>query len=1428
MATAAPDDELPRGIARFWSADGQVTGSGFLIAERTLCTCAHVVASALGTDETADAPPTAPVTLDFPLLMPPSARLRATVTHWRPVSADGGGDIALLNLTEPVPGTAPVRFAGGTAVWNHAFRVLGFPLRTDDHGVWVDGRLRAPVGKGWTSMEARPLTGGPAIGRGFSGGPVWDTDQGGVVGMTVAAETGTGATTAYLIPAALLLGLDPTLRPSPFRGLEPFREQDASVFFARRADSERIVRAVCHQPFVPVAGASGVGKSSLLRAGALPLLRAAGYTVTDFVGQPGAAPVRVLMAALREQFPQVSALWTADGTMTDASAVLIGARLLEHSGPAGHVVVLDQFEETVGAEPARARDLLDILLTMAAARHPDGRHLRVLTTLRSASLEDLVAGGGAERLSVTVQMLAPMTPPQLAEIVRRPVESVPGVDFEPGLAERIVTDAGTEPGALPLVQFVLSELWDHRDRGRLTHDAYVELGGVDGALASYADQQLTEVCKAPGGPELRVARRLFEQLTLPDGDQGYARVARAYTALPAELRAAAQALAGTRLLVIGRDSGGTETVALAHESLVRQWPTLRGWLDESRAFRMWQERLRTRMREWEAGDRHTYLLLSGHELAAARAGELEAAEAEFVELSRRYRRKAVLQGRAGVALVTVLAVVAVTLFWFFRQAGLDAERTAREGAANELADRSINRSAVDPLEGAALAVLAERTESTKETYKALLDAYPGMAMVQSVEEGFLVGQVRAVAASADGSGAAFLEEDDQGEVRGYVITGLPAGKPEKHLLRGLPAGVDLVAVSDDGARVAVAGPDGQGKVWDSVGRRTVDEWSGGTGRVGRTSVGLDFSADGRLVLQVTAEEAQADTYCSGGTWAQEDVRLHLRDTRKRRPLGVPSGLIRADVCLTGAVLPGGGGKSPRMIVLGEDDGSVKEVRAHSLDTGDQEWQQPDLDATVLGAGGRTLGVSHEREYDGSFRDPVSGARREPAVVYRAQSDSEATGRFVSDSSSGSDTDVLWQDVKTGADYVTYRPPAYGSDGQGCPHVLPDLITRAEGEDPVLHVLCNRDLVSFRMREVPNLPRDAWLGGTVFDPPGKARATVGSTDSMAGEETRVVLSVLDGTRLRDHPVGGGEVTSDHGFGAPVFSGNGRFLVVWGRELGWELYEVRTDELHLITSHVKKPDSARPRSVVRGVRPLGKEDFLMLGAEGVQRIDRDGDVTSAHAPDCREPREKNPTHCLAVEVSPKDGTAWVLRRNGRLTSWEPDGGGERRTSGQLGVLADGPSRSGMRFREDGERLAVVLRDQTVLVDPATRQVTRQLPTSGHDAIGTYSRDGWMVLLPDLDDDAAVTELWKEDGEEAVGRLGTLRYYGAWRIAGEVVHHGTESGVQNVPLDRDTLLDTLCDALGDYDPRSLHVGLDSAAQKGAPCPKPQGGTPTGRASR
>ncbi|MCX5562889.1 trypsin-like peptidase domain-containing protein [Streptomyces sp. NBC_00038] len=1419
--TTVPDDEFPQGIARFWDADGQVVGCGFLVAERTLATCAHVVASALGTDESDPVRPPDAVMVDFPLLTPPSARLPAMVSRWQPVASDGGGDIALLTLEETVEKTAPVRFAGGTAVWDHAFRVLGFPSRTDDHGVWVDGRLRAPVGKGWTSMEARPD--GPSVGRGFSGGPVWDTDQGGVVGMTVAAETGTGATTAYLIPAASLLGLDPSLCPSPFRGLEPFREQDADLFFARREDSERITRAVRRQPFVPVAGASGVGKSSLVRAGVLPLLREAGYSVTDFVGQPGAEPVGVLLATLRHQFPRAGLPEATGPRLSPQAAVLTGARVLDHCGPAGHVVVLDQFEETVGAQPARARELLDTLLTMATARHQDGRHFRVLTTLRSASLEDLAAGGDAERLSVTVQMVAPMTPAQLGEIVRRPLQAVPGIEFEAGLADLIVTDAGTEPGALPLVEFALAQLWENREHGRLTHASYRELGGVEGALAAYADQQLAEVCKAPDGPAENVARRLFEQLALPDGDQGYARVARAYTALPSDLRAAVQAMAATRLLVIGRDSAGRETVALAHESLVRQWPTLRAWLNESRAFRAWQERLRLRLREWEDGGQHADLLLRGQELAAARAqmkarsGELDAAEGEFIDRSRRHRRRTARRGRAGVALVAVLAVLAGLLVFVVRWEIGQTERREREEAANALADRSLDRAVADPVESAALAVLAHRTARTDKTNRALLSAYPAMSMVRSVHEGFLAGRVVALAASADGGRVALLEEATDGGVRGFVVTGLAAGKPVKQPITGLPEDVDAVAVSDDGTRVAVAGPEGQGMVWSTDAHSTLDRWPARAGVLGRENLALDFSADGQLVLHAT--KVRTDGTCSDSA-PGKDVQLHVRDTQTGRDVRLPTGLLRPDMCLTDVALPAGHRTDNRLILLSEttdDYPYPATVRVHALDPGQERltWDETGLDSVLVGAGGRTLGMQRSTEFDGTYRDPATGRKRDTAGAYRAEDRRDPTGRFVGDDAGFA---VLWHDTVSGADHVTldpfHRSAFYDTDE--CPESAANLVTRSARGSPVLHTWCGRDLLSLTMRPARSLPSAHSTARAEFAPSGRSWAVLGSSTAHDLPKRQDTVSVFTGERLREQQVAPGSVAFFEFDGSIVHSADGRRLVVWG-ELGWVLYEVRATGLEPVAHQLEAPADPEPDPVVRDVRALGGQDFLLLDKHGIRRLHGDGRMSSAHAPECGEPNPRSVTYCLAVAVSPKqDGTAWVLRRDGTLTSWDPDDDGVRRHTVTVGLPADGFRPQGLRFRDDGNRLAVVVRDWTTVLNPVSRRVEHRMPTPLMTGIVAYAGNGHMVFVK-LEGNATNVgnvEVWSDDGAAALADFGKFWTNGAWRFAHGALHAAGRWGSWSFPLDDDTLVTRLCRALGDYDPPHLHKDARPNSYRGSPC--------------
>ncbi|MFC5214939.1 trypsin-like peptidase domain-containing protein [Streptomyces coerulescens] len=1401
---APADDELPRSIARFWGDDGRVTGCGFLIAERTLCTCAHVVADALGVDVAEPAPPAASVTVDFPLMAPPSAQMRATVTHWRAVTEDGAGDIALLSLAEPVPGTAPVRFAGGTAMWDHPFRVLGFPRRTDDHGVWVCGRLRAPVGKGWTSMEAQETPHGPAIGQGFSGAPVWDIEQGGVVGMTVAADVGSGARTAYLIPSALLLGLEPGLRCCPFRGLEPFREQDADLFFARRDDSERIAAAVLAHAFVPVAGASGVGKSSLVRAGVLPLLRAAGLTVTDFVGQPETDPVRTLAAALGGQFPGTRHLAgqldaAADTARGRSTAVLLGARLLEEAGPRGHVILLDQFEETVGARPAEARALLDVLLPMTRAVHSAGRRLRILATLRSASLEELVTDGRAEALSGTLQMLAPMTPAQLDEVVRLPVDAVPGVEFEPGLAELIVLDAGGETGALPLVEFALAELWERRTRGRLTHAAYREIGRVDGALSRYADQQVAQVCKAPGGPDEAVARRLFERLARPVKGKEYARVARAFDHLPPELRTAAQALAATRLVVVARDSSGRETVALAHEALVRQWPTLRKWLDDSRDFIVWLERLRARMREWEEGGRHPDLFLRQQELAAARAwgaqrpDEVSAEEAEFVRLSRLHRRRSVRRGRTGVALVACLTLLAVGLSLGLYALIAEQGRRDKETASRTLVGHAEDREESNPIDAALFALSADQTSSSAESRAVLTRQSFELSSLRSVHRVFPPGDVLQLAASADGRRMVVRHEGEHGRQQMYAVIGLLGDAPRRVPLPNPPGQVDEVAVSDDGRKAAAASADGTVRIWDLSGpldpdRIPAQTWSWESPPTAEDTQDLDFSPDGGRLLHAVEPDG-SDAPCGSddlGKWLRT---VSLTSGKPKADGEPPDGLLKPDECLKQAALRNRG--TSEVTVAASDEDSDEAIR-----TSPGERLGEELYTAALGAGGRSLGM---RTANGDYWQLRLGASDSGKSSGKWPADysfeTDCSGRYlVEDERVHEGPRPELEELQTGLvqlhDLVT---------GDRSHLLLPRMmstealcVVEDDGRTVVFSAY-GRDLLRFQPRPTP-LP--AW-----DDVPGMLRASnyasepdVAAHLRQVGEDTdpyvlhAVVSDGTHGTRHGDVPMKPSGELPEY----ITLSQDGSLLLVW-REDAWELLD---------TSEVTRRDgdasTSGHRFVIEDVQRYGDRDFLLLEKGGLSVLHGEsGKVTRVPHVDCPRRTKLNLRACvLAIERPDHDDEVFVLRAGGRAELWQPgQAKSERRID--FSLVSETAAGSEAVFRSDGDVVAVSTTRGVELWTPGRGKP--RLLAGDTEVVGPYDASGRLVLLP-KGGGAGNPELWSEtDGSTP---LLTLNGQPAdWSLTGDRLRGFTGTGFLDLDLGllKAGTADRLCEHLGT---RSLDV--------------------------
>ncbi|MER6106157.1 hypothetical protein ABT115_28685 [Streptomyces sp. NPDC001832] len=850
-----------------------------------------MIADALGIPRNTEIAPVEVVQVEFPLLRGPDGvapAVQAQVISWKPVLDDDSGDVALLRLDRRVPNARPVSLVDGTSVWGHSYRAYGFP-GGGDHGIWATGTLRSVQGAGWVQMDADP--GSRQITKGYSGAAVWDDVQGGVVGLAVAAGRGDLAGTAFLVPSELLVDEEVLYPTCPFRSLEAFEEEDAEYFHGREDDTRRLTESIARRPLTVVVGPSGCGKSSLIRAGLLPRLRADGMGVSILRPVPGDRPEAVLAHALvpvlepdtvgetdRLSKAKKLARLLVDGAQGEASGegsasggehappgpsrvpgAVAGLRdsLERQVDTGGHLLFVDQLEEYAVAEPTAARTLLGFLVALAGSpRSTNGRGLRVVATARQESLDVLLTSQTSGALSDAVLFLAPLNADDLYRAITGPVEAVPGLWLEPGLAKRIVEDAADQPGRMPLVEFMLTRLWEGRERSMLRHAVYDELGGVAGALVGYADDTYHAHVAESEEP---VARRLFVQLARPDDRGGYVRRATPVTQLDPAAVALARRLARGKLVVIGRTAAGAEIVDLTHEALTRLWPTLRGWLDDSRKFRMWQEQLRTDMARWQEKGRETAALQRGKTLAEGvewlerRPEDVTADERGYIDAGSRYEQRTVRGLLAIGAVLFALLLIAGTLGTIAFDTSQDLKDQVRTLASRALAEESSSRQAESPGTAVQLALAAWHADRTPQAREALLSQYVRAQYVRDAHNGLWRGRVRDLDATPDGRTLVVRSKPEGSDpYQVSVVTGAMEGEPRHYTLPDVPESDQRGEVSPDGRHYAVALPDGTVWLWrlDGKGRAPTRLGQGLTGELDKVSAELDFSADGSRLLRM--------------------------------------------------------------------------------------------------------------------------------------------------------------------------------------------------------------------------------------------------------------------------------------------------------------------------------------------------------------------------------------------------------------------------------------------------------------------------------------------------------------------------------------------------------------------------------------------------
>jgi WD40 repeat protein/DNA-binding SARP family transcriptional activator len=676
------------------------------------------------------------------------------------------------------------------------------------------------------------------------------------------------------------------LPASPYRGLFSFREEDALYFFGRESFVERLVDTAKGQPLVAVIGPSGSGKSSVLHAGLITRLQQGdGWVIASF--RPGNQPYRSLAAAL---LPILEPEMTETDRLVEIRKMALA--LEEGFLPLNDVVdrivgknprtrrlllVADHFEELYTSSPDMAdrRQFLESLMGAIGSQQFRSDPTFCFTlAVRADFLGHVLAYRPfADAFQDASLILGPMNREELGRAIEKPA-GIQGVSFESGLVERILADVGDEPGNLPLLEFALTTLWERQSDRQLTHADYESTGKVEGALTRYAD----EVYEGLSQEEQDKARHVFVQLVRPGQQSVDSRRLSRRVELGEENWALAQRLADARLVVIDWDPAGQETVELAHETLIRRWGRLRMWLEENRAFRFWQERLRAALHQWQASDRDEGALLRGVPLDEAeiwlveRRDQLSQAEIDFIEAScalrdrlqaererqqaereqaqlvRERTRRWITVGLAAGLLIAVALLTLAAWQWNSARQAREVAEAQRDQTQNTLSSLLASQAELlledQPDLAQLLAVEAFNINDSPETRGSLLTAVSHLPQLRSSLYGH-ADQVRALAITPDGRTLA--SAGDENTIQLWDLsTGQALGPP----LAGHTDTIWSLAFSPDSRLLASGSFDDSAILWElATGLPLGSPLSGHTNNVWI----LAFSPDGELVASGSAD-----------------------------------------------------------------------------------------------------------------------------------------------------------------------------------------------------------------------------------------------------------------------------------------------------------------------------------------------------------------------------------------------------------------------------------------------------------------------------------------------------------------------------------------------------------------------------------------------
>jgi WD40 repeat protein len=702
-------EDLTAGIVQILRNEGIVVGTGFLVSNNLIVTCAHVI-------QATDADPGNKVKVRF-YLNGNECNAIVMPEFWHSPDKE---DLSLLQLEEELPLDVKALSLGSSAgIIDHKVCTFGFPVVGEIEGIWGHGEVRGKVterGNSLLQIDSNEIT------AGFSGAPLWDEFRNRVIGIVVSVARkdsfGKLQNVAFAIPSEILQSICPELKIKdicPYKGLFSFKEDDEYLFFGRKELIQKLVKQLRINPrFIAVVGSSGSGKSSLVFAGLLPRIKRreiVGFENAQVVTfRPNdvsrsdspcdSDPIESLRQALEksEIHLEKADLW--EGICS----------YLEKKPEIRLVLYADQFETLfANVNEVRQKEFLQGIYGLLKSK----LKISFLLTVRGDYYDFLLNSLFGEYLSVSEGVsggqvnVRSMSEEEMREAIKKPADVI-GLEIETGLEDLIINDLKNTKNPLPLLEFTLTQLWESRSNGMLIHESYSKIGGATGAIGQWANETYNSL----NTEEKELSRKIFTRLIhygerdLPDSRRRLSLESLAGDSDKQTFHQLIKKLADAHILVTDCDAKGNKTVEIIHDSLLIEWEQLKKWINVHRGFLTWRQRLEDRMDEWNRREDEGNLLrgaplveakdwlvkfkeeLNPYEIeyikASSELAEKERAEKEWAEKVEKERAEKERSRTRIIKRLAAFSIVILILAGFAISGWYTAKEKTKEASASNL------------------------------------------------------------------------------------------------------------------------------------------------------------------------------------------------------------------------------------------------------------------------------------------------------------------------------------------------------------------------------------------------------------------------------------------------------------------------------------------------------------------------------------------------------------------------------------------------------------------------------------------------------------------------------------------------------------------------------------------------------------------------